>query len=398
MTMALADLEGRVCDLDSHEQVPVDLYGEVFGERGQRFTDMASDHMKRRHAEHAGYFGPDAKEITKETVWEIKGTAAPGVIDFDRRLEVIDMMGIHRQLVFPTFATIAFAYVHVPTATPEQIKICLDAVAAYHEWASEVARKYGDRLRMVGAVASGKPGATPEGMVKEAEDVLGMGMSAILMSSGRPPAGLSPAHPDLDPFYATLEAANVPLVFHVGASPMGFRSSEAWQNLPEFRGYGADDVRDGRDELIGSPVDITTVGMAEQNFFATMVLGGVFERHPNLRVGAMEVGSAWVGPLGELMDLATSPDRHHRDKAKPLSMRPSEYLNRNLRVTPRIWEPVEKYVERYPGLTDVYAYTSDYPHAEGVQYSMKRFYDRFAHLGDDFLEKFFVTNPSWLLP
>jgi hypothetical protein len=79
-------------------------------------------------------------------------------------------------------------------------------------------------------------------------------------------------------------------------------------------------------------------------------------------------------------------------------MRPSEYLNRNLRVTPRVWEPVEKYLERYPGVTDVYAYTSDYPHAEGVQYSMKRFYDRFLHLGDDFLEKFFVSNPGWLLP
>jgi predicted TIM-barrel fold metal-dependent hydrolase len=396
--MSLVDLQGRVGDLDSHEQVPVELYGEVFGERGQRFNDLAAAHMNKRHVEHAGYFGPDTREITPETVWEVKGTAAPGVIDFDRRPAVMDVMGIHRQLVFPTFGTIAFAYAHVPGASPEQVEISLGALDAYHEWAAEVSRKYSDRLRMVGGVASGKPGATPEGMVSEAEKVIGMGLSAILISSGRPPAGLSPAHSALDPFYATLAAANVPLVFHVGASPMGFRSSDVWQALPEFRGYERDDERDPLDELIGSPVDITTCNLAEQNFIATMVLGGVLERHPNLRVGAIELGSCWVGPLGEMMDLATDKARHHKDKTKPLSMRPSEYLNRNLRVTPKTWEPVEKYLERYPTVQDVYAYTSDYPHAEGGRWSMQTFYDRYAPLGDDFVEKFFVSSPSWLLP
>ena len=79
-------------------------------------------------------------------------------------------------------------------------------------------------------------------------------------------------------------------------------------------------------------------------------------------------------------------------------MRPSEYLNRQVRVTPYVYEPVEKYVERWPEVQDTFCYTTDYPHMEGNKWSMQRFYDRLAPLGDEFLEKYFVTNGELLLP
>src|SRR5258708_19280735 len=35
------------------------------------------------------------------------------------------------------------------------------------------------------------------------------------------------------------------------------------------------------------------------HFISMLVLGGVFERFPSLRFGAIEVGGGWLGPLAE---------------------------------------------------------------------------------------------------
>ena len=81
-----------------------------------------------------------------------------------------------------------------------------------------------------------------------------------------------------------------------------------------------------------------------------------------------------------------------------LSLRPSEYLARNVRVSTLLDDPVERWIARYPQLQDCYCYSSDFPHTEGRPYSLDRFYERVAPLGDEILEKFFVTNAELLLP
>src|SRR5262249_28818299 len=48
-----------------------------------------------------------------------------------------------------------------------------------------------------------------------------------------------------------------------------------------------------------------------------------------------------------------------------LSMAPSDYINRNIRVTPFHFEDVAMYFTRYPHLSDVFSYSTDYPHFEG---------------------------------
>jgi predicted TIM-barrel fold metal-dependent hydrolase len=79
-------------------------------------------------------------------------------------------------------------------------------------------------------------------------------------------------------------------------------------------------------------------------------------------------------------------------------LRPSEYIARNVRVTPYHFESVDSYIERYPYLADVYCYSSDYPHREGGRESKQVFYEKLAPLGEDVVEKFFFTNGELLLP
>jgi len=121
-----------------------------------------------------------------------------------------------------------------------------------------------------------------------------------------------------------------------------------------------------------------------------------------LRFGLFKLGASWIGPLAERMDRGQPPFAY----PDHLPMKPSEYLARNVRVTPLAdagdkgdrYEPVEVYFQRYPAIMNCYCYGSDFPLTEGGQWSLRRFYERVAPLGDDIVEKFFCENGKLVLP
>lgn len=396
MTVTLEKLRGEVLDLDSHEMIPTTRYAQTFGKPAARLLEEFAEFWRDAAERYKGDPNNLAVEmddimgVTPEVVWETKGPAAPGAIDMTRRPEVLDAMGIRRQLIFPGFGLFAFCQAHgggyaaMPAANPEQMQIAQAAVDAYNEWAGEYTSKYPDRLRIVGLLASGVPGLTPEGLLRKTEQLIATGVKAVMMSSGLPPAGVSPADLVLDPFYALLAASNVALVVHPPAGA-GFRSGEIWARA-----------------RVPFPV-AAAAQRAEENLVAILTMGGVFERHPTLRFGSIESGGSWIGPLAERLDAtlaslqALSP-RPIANLQTGLTMKPSEYLARNVRVAVLNDEPVEEWLARYPQLQDVYCYSSDYPHGEGRPHSLECVYERVAPLGDEVVRKFFVTNAAWLIP
>jgi len=227
-------------------------------------------------------------------------------------------------------------------------------------------------------------------MVAQSERLLGNRVRALMLPAGEPPAGLSPADRALDPFWALAEKADAPVVMHVGGE-RGFLASTAWQRAPEF-----EPSLTGNTEFGLEPYSMSTMHIPYLNYLTVLVLGGVFERHPRLRFGIAEAGAYWVGGLAETLDLWGD---HFRRRLKDvLSMKPSEYLARNVRVTPFHFEPVRMYFDRHSELQDVYCYSTDFPHLEGGRNTKKLFYDQLAPLGDNVVEKFFAKNGEWLLP
>lgn len=327
---------------------------------------------------------PDTLKIDKETVWTFEGKRALWAADMDRRPAVLDAMGIQRQLIFPTMGLFAMSMAHgggfngVPRSTPEQMRIGKDALDAYNEWAGRYTRKYPDKLRIVGVLETTDEGLTPETLLKRTEALIATGVRGVMIPTGEPPAGLSPAHPALDDFYALLTQTDTALVFHP-PSGAGFRKTDIWGVYP------------------GSDGDVSftlALHQAEENFVTVMVMGGVLERHPKLRVGIIENGASWIGPMAERMDKALGRQQRF---LKRLSKKPSEYMASQIRASVLLEEPVELWLERYPMIQDCYCYSSDFPHTEGGEWSLKEFYRRVAPLGDDVVEKFFVSNPRLLL-
>jgi predicted TIM-barrel fold metal-dependent hydrolase len=228
--------------------------------------------------------------------------------------------------------------------------------------------------------------------------VLRLGARGVLLSCAAPPGGVSPANTVWDGFWGMLEEANVPAFLHIASG--GVLTSDAADPIIPPREFAdaaglkaAFKDRSGAEEALG-PFYFVIAHMAPEVWLISMVMGKVFERFPRLRFGVIEVGASWVGPMCERMDL------HAKLMAKvgiEYAMKPSEFVRRNVRVTPFWHEDVNTMVERY-GLEEVYCFSTDYPHVEGSRDPIGRFRKTIDRLGDAYEEAFFCRNGGLLFP
>ncbi|MFD0852193.1 amidohydrolase family protein, partial [Actinomadura adrarensis] len=119
-----------------------------------------------------------------------------------------------------------------------------------------------------------------------------------------------------------------------------------------------------------------------------LILGGVFERHPRLKYVIAENGAWWVPDIISRMDSKWEGD-HATRKFGPaafrsgLTLKPSEYFNRNVWMAASVMGDVE--VDRRHEIgVDNLMWGSDYPHPEGSwPHTRPWLKDRFAHVPQD---------------
>ncbi len=367
MRNALAEVHGRINDLDSHLQVAVSKWGDVFGEHTARVGAMFIGNK----------FFDDTDEPPRDltSIWQKKGSAAPGASTVEGRLATMDMMGIDRQLIFPQVVLAIPAWSDAPNA-------------------GAVLREYNDAVLQWTKAGKGRlrPTAllnmtTIEGAIAEAERVIAGGARAVFIQDGVAPGGFSPAAPELDPLWSLLANAGVPVTFHIGGQ-QGFFGSDVWQN--------AELLKPGTFST-GEPVGphmLATMHLSVQNYLTCMIFGGVFERHPDLRVGVIELGATWVGPFVDFLEHRMDISGRIRSA---LSRRPTEIFVDQIRVTPFFFEKTARQIERY-GMPEIYAFSTDFPHPEGGTDPIGAMAADIAPLGDEAVEGFFVGNAELLLP
>ena len=130
---------------------------------------------------------------------------------------------------------------------------------------------------------------------------------------------------------------------------------------PDFHG-GAENFRS---------VDYMGIPGPPAQTLATMIFDGVFERFPDLRVGVIEQGAIWVPSWMRQMESAFDAFVRHEERLQQLSLRPSEYVRRQIRFTPYPTEDVGWIVEQAG--PEVCLFSSDYPHVEGGRRPIERF-------------------------
>ena len=391
---ALAPFAGQILDADSHEYTPMNLWEEQFGSVVRDFVRaFEGSKMPIRQ-----FVAADDTEITADSVWNTKFARAPGAFDLERRVEVLDFTGVRRQMMFPgSIGLYAVSFYFRCDQFPDMLKsitgdrkaYALELVRAYNDWCIRVARQT-DRIRPVGVALAD----TVDALYGECKRLIDHGVRVVWLPSAALPGGVSPAHPDLDRVWEMLAAADVPVMAHLGADA-DFLMTTAWRNAPAFVGWKAGE------EFQMDPWTLSTLHLPVQNFLATMVLGGVFERHPRLRFGSCEVLAQWVGPLAQLLDFWNSHSRKfsldNMEGELPITMKPSDYIRRNVRFALFDIEPVDVYIEQF-GMPEIYCYSSDYPHPEGGRNPMGDISGKLERFGPDIMRKVFVENAEWLLP
>jgi predicted TIM-barrel fold metal-dependent hydrolase len=393
----------RAHDVDAHEMIPSHLMAEAFGEPGRMLGELFAVADKLHPDPTAtNMHQPSAQDtmaIDPDNIWKVKGPPAPSAIDLRRRIEVMDAMGIDRQLIFPTSAIGAMviggmndfgfaqrfggdASMFGNLSRPQFAERFLEA---YNDWAIDNAQ-IDDRIRMVGVL---KTRDTVGEMVDTATKLIEGGIRAAYLQADVPPGGVSPAHSSLDPLWALFEKHNIAVTLHIGTE--FFFLDPRWAFAETFADlFQSPEIPNTNIQMF------STVHMAVENYLSAMVLGGVFERFPNLRVGLMEVGAYWVGPAARRMDMYVKV--FPGASAAKFSMKPSEYIARNVRVSPFNFEPVDRYFKDDPNLADVFCFSTDYPHVEGTRDSMKNMLAKVEPLGNEITTKFFRSNAELLLP
>jgi predicted TIM-barrel fold metal-dependent hydrolase len=378
-TDAPAAVTGRIIDADSHLYMEPEVMAGILEPIGRDWVVDMIESFKNRDG-----FEAD-RERAKDDPWAVKGLAAWGSADALGRVAVMDRMGISRALAFPntlgreTWLTSDAAW---------------SVVRSYNDYSLQWTRDTGGRS--IGVCQLNLTDI--DRALAEANRVIAAGARAVCVSYATPPGGTSPANPVWDPLYALLSEANVPLLAHLGAtgqfsggpdSPMML--PRALWDSPTLRSAFPD--QPGAEERIG-PIWTIIAPIGMEVVLTALVMGGVFERFAALRFGVIEFGAQWLGPIVERMDL-------HADlMAKVgvgLPLKPSEYVRRNVRVTPFWSEPIDVYIDRY-GLAETYMFSTDYPHVEGGKDPVGKFLGRLERFGDEALERFFVTNAELLLP
>jgi len=157
------------------------------------------------------------------------------------------------------------------------------------------------------------------------------------------------SHPDLDAAWAAFVHHGITPCFHVADQPKVF--DEVWYT--------------DRNELGVSAVDTVFLYVPAALALTDLILNGVLERHSDLRIGVVELSAVWVPLFLMMLDGGTEFVRRLSGQTNRLSMRPSDYFRRLVRVSSFAYE-LPRNLERMLGGSDLLMCCSDYPHSEGT--------------------------------
>ncbi len=339
------------------------------GDPDEQLADL-DDSFARLRQRHAS---EEYREVEAAEIMNRKNFAATGSFVAEDRPRALDLLGFASQLVFNTFHNRRLRdWEH-----GDDRDLAIGAARAHNRAMVEFC-SVDERLLPSCYV----PLADLELAGPLAAEAITMGAAALLVASGCPPTH-SPSHVGLDPVWAAASEARIPIVFHVGGTgdlidPNYFRNGLPVP--PDFHG-GEENFRS---------VDYMAIPGPPAQTLATMIFDGVLDRFPELRIGVIEQGAVWVPSWMRQMESAFDAFARHEERLQALSLRPSEYVRRQVRFTPYPTEDVGWIIDQAG--TEVCLFSSDYPHVEGGRRPIERFERSLDGVSDAARQAFYHDN------
>jgi len=277
------------------ERAPHRIYHEKLGDL------MAMEGLAKPIAlSIASAAGEDPKDLLTKRGEEARFEVLPrGGWDTAARLAAQQRDGIGAEILYPTVGMEV-----CNLKDPELKKVCMDA---YNDWLAEFAASAADRLFGLGQT----PMRDIDESIADLERMKAMGMVGVNLP-GRPAIEGHDYDSEIyDPFWQACVDLGLPPSFHILTSGDGVAVSNVrGHKLNSFMGI----IR------------------ANQDIVGMLILGGVFDRNPKLKVVCVEADAGWAPHYMHRMDHGYDYHRYWM-RAMPLERKPSEYFLEHICLT-----------------------------------------------------------------
>jgi predicted TIM-barrel fold metal-dependent hydrolase len=372
--------ERVIHDADSHIMETAELLVQFADRRiADHINQLGPRHFLNANSERvrdplAKQRDPEYRARDEAEIMLRKNWAATGSLYKEDRPRALDYLGFASQLVFNT-------YVNGYMSRLERTSDDLDLIYGFADTHNRAMRDFcsvDPRLLPTAYV----PLADFERAHATARQAVQDGFAGLLVPSACPRTH-SPSHVELFPVWRTAEEAGVPILFHVGGGGQLLDPNYFQNGLPvppDFHG-GAENFRSVDYMAIPGPVMQT---------LATLIIDGIFEKHPRLMFGVIEQGASWIASWMRYLDSAFDAFRRHEERLQKLTLLPSEYVRRQIRATPYPAEDAG-WIAREAG-PEIPLFSSDYPHVEGGRHPIKRFETSLAASDEKIKSRFYREN------
>lgn len=277
-------------------------------------------------------FEKDATELVTLATWE---DVRPAAYDPERYLAENESDGVMGQVLYPSEALLAFSI-----ADPA---LCSATMRAYNDYIAEFCSYDPARLKGCGLINVDEPSEA----VSELERIRQAGLAGALITV-LPPADRPYDLAIYEPLWSAASDLEIPLSMHVAT---------------------------GRAALSVDPAQQSTQRVSESAFYlqdhfvrkslGEMIFGGVFERHPKLRVGSIEHEVSWIPFFLFQMDYCYTDRPVRGDWTRFANgALPSSFFHRNCFVSFQE-DTVGLRVRDVVGVENL-LWGSDYPHTEST--------------------------------
>ena len=217
--------------------------------------------------------------------------------DPEARMKDQERDGVAAEVIYPTVGMVLCNH-----SDFDYKKACFDA---YNRWIAGYCSAHPDRLLGCGQTAMR---SIDEG-IEDLKQIVALGLRGVMMPGN--PAVEDYDSPSYDAFYQTAIELGLPLSFHILTT---------------------------RDSAVGATRgprmnSFLSIIRGCQDIMGTFVLGGVFERNPELKVVCVEADAGWVPHYMYRMDHAYDRHRYWLPAGQQLSRKPSEYFRENVYTT-----------------------------------------------------------------
>jgi len=354
-----------------------------------RYTIISADcHAGGSHAAYREYLDP--KYLEDFDAWRAKYKNPYKDLGDNRRLRNWDNEmrnsqqeadGVVAEVVFPNTVPPFFPsfVLFAGPPEPEHYEHRLAGIRAHNRWLVDWCNEFPERRAGIGQIFLNDI----DDAIEDVRWIKEHGLRGGVLLPNIPPSAtwMKPIYdPEYDRLWAVCQDLDVPINIHGGTG------------APDYGPYP-----------VSMLLYITEVTFYSQRPLVHMILSGVFERFPRLKVVLTEQGCAWVPPLLERLDGvirgiretgATGEIRYGREHVLPRDA--TEYFHQNVWMGVSQPGPADVAVRDKIG-ADRFMWGSDYPHDEGTwPYTREHLRSRFSSVPEPELRAILAGNAAKL--